>query len=77
MQDKRKVFNLDLKLFTSSIDLISNIKIYANQYWQWPIKFYVFEDGCFKVYNLPFEVFLELPWQESHWVQTWFGALFW
>ena len=44
MQDKRKVFNSDLKLFTSSIDPISNIKIYAKQYWQWPIKFYVFED---------------------------------
>ena len=77
MQDKRKVFNLDLKLFTSSINLISNIKIYAKQYWQWAIKFYVFEDGCFKFYNLPYEVFLELSWQESHWVQTWFGALLW
>ena len=48
MQDKRKVFNSDLKLFTSSIDPISNIKIYAKQYWQWAIKFYVFEDVCCK-----------------------------
>ena len=48
MQDKRKVFNLDLKLFTSPIDLTSKIKIYAKQYWQWAIKFYVFKDGCCK-----------------------------